>query len=95
MKAPDKKAPDNAPRSEQRIPYDAFLKQYGRGREAGRQWRQRMPWLDVKNIFGRLYISLESVRRFEEMASRGELAVRWKTPQPRRPGRPRKVASKK
>jgi hypothetical protein len=87
-----------APRSEQRIPYDAFLKQYGRTRSCGRLWRLRMPWLDVKNIFGRLYISLASVQRFEEMASRGELAIYQQAPQPHRRGRrsaTRKLSSKK
>lgn len=74
-------------RNQQRIPFDAFLKQYGRSRACGRLWRQRMPWLDVKNIFGRLYISLASVQRFEEMAARGELAIYH--PQPRRSSRRR------
>jgi hypothetical protein len=57
-----------------RIPYEAFLKQYGRTRATGHRWRRLLPWLDVKDILGRLYISIESVRRFEEMAARGELA---------------------
>jgi hypothetical protein len=78
------KASDNAPRSEQRIPFDDFLRQYGRTRETGFRWRKRLPWLDVKNIFGRLYISLASVRRFEEMAARGELSTFGPKPQPRR-----------
>jgi hypothetical protein len=73
-----------APRSEQRIPFDDFLRQYGRTRDTGYRWRKRLPWLDVKNIFGRLYISLASVRRFEEMASRGELETSGPKPRPRR-----------
>ena len=72
-----------------RIPFDAFLKRYGRTRATGHRWRRLLPWLEVQNIFGRLYISLASVQRFEEMASRGELAVQWRLPQPpRRKGRP-------
>lgn len=87
----------NAPRSEQRIPFDDFLRQYGRTRACGRLWRQRLPWLDVKNIFGRLYITLASVQRFEAMASRGELETTGPKPQPRRRrGRmPRKATPKK
>jgi hypothetical protein len=77
-------------RHQQRIPFDTFLKEYGRTRATGHEWRRRLPWLDVKNIFGRLYISLDSVRRFEEMAARGELAVYRPAPEPRRRRRPSK-----
>jgi hypothetical protein len=47
-----------------------------------------LPWLDVKNIFGRLYITVDSIRRFEEMANRGELAINLRPPA-RRNGRTR------
>jgi hypothetical protein len=65
-----------------RIPFDAFLKQYGRTRATGNRWRRLLPWLDITNIFGRLYISVASVKRFEEMAARGELAVDIRPPKP-------------
>ena len=68
----------------QRIPFDAFLKRYGRTRATGLRWRRLLPWLDILNIFGRLYISVDSVRRFEEAASRGELAIHMRPPPPRR-----------
>jgi hypothetical protein len=72
-----------------RIPFEHFLKQFGRTRATGHRWRRLLPWLEVQNIFGRLYISLASVQRFEEMAARGELAVRMGPP----PGRGRKGKS--
>jgi hypothetical protein len=64
-----------------RIPYEHFLKRFGRTRATGHRWRRLLPWLDVQNIFGRLYISVESVRRFEEAASRGELAIHMRPPE--------------
>jgi hypothetical protein len=67
-----------------RVPFYDWLKQYGRTRATGHRWRRLLPWLDVQNIFGRLYISIESVRRFEEAASRGELAIYLRPPEPRR-----------
>lgn len=70
-----------------RIPFDAFLKRYGRSRATGLRWRRLLPWLDILNIFGRLYISVDSVRRFEEMAARGEFAIHMRPPQGRRPAR--------
>ena len=66
-----------------RIPFEVFLNQYGRTRATGHRWRRLLPWLDVLNIFGRLYITVASVRRFEEMASRGELAIHMRPPQAR------------
>jgi hypothetical protein len=72
-----------------RIPFYDWLKQYGRTRATGHAWRQRLPWLDVINIFGRLYISVESAQRFEEAASRGELAMDIRPPESRRPARRR------
>ena len=63
-----------------RIPYENFLRQYGRTRATGHRWRRLLPWLDDINIFGRLYISTESARRFEEAASRGELAIHMRPP---------------
>ena len=68
-----------------RIRFDLWLKQLGRTRATGQNWRRALPWLDVVDIFGKLYISTESVRRFEEMAARGELAgARPTPPAPRR-----------
>lgn len=72
-----------APRSELRIPFETFLKRYGRTRATGHRWRRLLPWMDVLNIFGRLYISAASIQRFEEMASRGELAIHMRPPPPR------------
>jgi len=44
-----------APRSELRIPFETFLKRYGRTRATGHRWRRLLPWMDVLNIFGPLH----------------------------------------
>jgi hypothetical protein len=41
-----------------------------------------LPWLDVQNIFGRLYVTVASAQKFDEMAARGELAIHWRPPHP-------------
>jgi hypothetical protein len=77
------------PLNPKRIPFEAFVKRFGRTRATGWRWRKMLPWLDITNVFGRNYISLESVRRFEELAAQGKLAMRTGLP----PGRGRKSKS--
>jgi len=43
------------------------------------RWRKR-GWLKVTNICGRLYLSAEAIREFNERAERGEFAQEHKAP---------------
>lgn len=72
----------DAAATEQWIPFDLWLSQFGRTRQTGFRWRKELPWLEVRNIMGRVYISVASARRFSELASAGELPGRHKTPPP-------------
>lgn len=43
------------------------------------RWRKR-GWLKVTNICGRLYLSEDAIRQFNERAERGEFAQQHKAP---------------
>jgi hypothetical protein len=76
-------APNPPAAPEQWIPFDDWLSQFGRTRQTGHRWRQQLPWLKVRNILGRVYISATSARRFSELAAAGELAIHHTPPPPR------------
>jgi hypothetical protein len=38
----------------------------------GFRWRKELPWLKVINIFGRLYVSRDTIAEFERRALDGE-----------------------
>ena len=59
------------------IPFENWLSQFGRTRQTGFRWRKVLPWMEVRNIMGRVYISAASARRFSELAAAGKLAGRF------------------
>jgi hypothetical protein len=56
------------------VPFHDWLEGMGRTRATGHRWRREFPWLKVINIFGKLYISRETIAEFERRAFAGELA---------------------
>ena len=66
------------------VSFDKFLRSYGKTRQTGHRWRRLMPWLDaaIVNVFGRLYLPIEAVQKFEEMAAAGQLAIHLRPPPP-------------
>jgi hypothetical protein len=79
--------------AEQWIPFEHWLRQFGRTRQTGHRWMQELPWLKAEtiNILGRLYISAAGARRFVELAAAGQLAGRH-NPLPPPPRGPKKAA---
>jgi hypothetical protein len=62
------------PHASQIVPFYGWLEEIGRCRGTGHRWRKDYPWLKVINVFGRLYISRETIADFERRALSGELA---------------------
>ena len=56
------------------VPFHGWLEELGRTRATGHRWRKQYPWLKVINIFGKLYISRDTIADFERRAITGELA---------------------
>ena len=56
------------------VSYDAWLASLTKTRTTGFRWRKQYPWLKTVNIFGKLYISRETIAEFERRALAGELA---------------------
>ena len=73
--------PSDAPTSpngiDQWIPFENWLSQFGLTRQTGFRWRRVLPWMEVQNIMGRVYISAASAQRFSELAAAGKLAGRF------------------
>jgi hypothetical protein len=90
-----KRTSDPPAAAEQWIPFEHWLRQFGRTRQTGHRWMQELPWLKAEtiNIPGRLYISAAGARRFVEPAAAGQLAGRHNPPPP--PPRGPKKASHK
>ena len=60
-------------------PFDEFLRGKGLTRTTGFRYR-RAGIIKTVNIFGRLYITAQEVREFEERAVRGEYSKKPNTP---------------
>ena len=76
--------------SPDRVPFEVWLRKFGRTRATGHRWRRAFPdVLDVVNIMGRLYVTVESALKFEDLAQRGRLAVHRQPPPGL--GRPKKT----
>jgi hypothetical protein len=56
------------------VSYDAWIRSLNKTRATGFRWRKEYPWLKTVNIFGRRYISRETIAEFERRAMAGELA---------------------
>jgi hypothetical protein len=58
------------------VSFHGWLHELNRTRSTGHQWRKRYPWLaaGVVNVFGKLYISRDTIVEFERRALAGELA---------------------
>jgi hypothetical protein len=54
------------------VAFDGWIKSLGRTRATGHRWRKTLPWLRVINIFGKNYISRETIAEFERRARAGE-----------------------
>jgi hypothetical protein len=54
------------------VSFDAWLSSLAKTRTTGFRWRKEFPWLKVINIFGRLYISRDTIADFERRALDGE-----------------------
>ena len=52
--------------------FDAWLASLSKTRTTGFRWRKEYPWLKTVNIFGRLYISRDTIAEFERRALDGE-----------------------
>ncbi|HEY5743713.1 MAG TPA: hypothetical protein VIS99_14355 [Terrimicrobiaceae bacterium] len=55
------------------VAFDSWIKSLNKTRVTGHRWRQQFPWLKTVNIFGRLYISRDTIADFERRALGGEL----------------------
>ena len=56
------------------VSYDAWIRGLNKTRATGFRWRKEYRWLKTVNIFGRRYISRETIAEFERRAMAGELA---------------------
>ena len=54
------------------VSFDAWLSSLAKTRTTGFRWRKELPWLRVIRIFGRLYISRDTIAEFERRALDGE-----------------------
>jgi hypothetical protein len=56
------------------VSFYGWINELNRTRATGHRWRREYPWLKVVNIFGKLYISRDTIAEFERRALAGELA---------------------
>ena len=56
------------------VSFHGWIGELNRTRATGHRWRKEYPWLKVVNIFGKLYITRETIAEFERRALAGELA---------------------
>jgi hypothetical protein len=56
------------------VAFDAWMKSLNKTRATGHRWRKRFPWLKTVNIFGKNYISRQTITEFERRAAAGEFA---------------------
>jgi hypothetical protein len=61
------------------IPFDRWLNSIDKTPATGWRWRQR-GWIATVNICGRVYISRDEIKRFEERAAAGEFSKIHATP---------------
>ena len=54
------------------VAFDSWIKSLNKTRVTGHRWRRQFPWLKTVNIFGRLYISRDTIADFERRALDGE-----------------------
>jgi hypothetical protein len=54
------------------VSFDVWLGSLDRTRATGHRWRKQFPWLTVLNIFGKLYVTRDSIAEFERRALAGE-----------------------
>jgi hypothetical protein len=54
------------------VSFDVWLESLNRTRATGHRWRQKFPWLETINIFGKLYIRRTTIEEFERRAAVGE-----------------------
>jgi hypothetical protein len=54
------------------VTYDAWIGSLNKTRATGWRWRKTYPWLKTVNIFGKLYITCETIAEFERRALAGE-----------------------
>lgn len=61
------------------IPFDRWLESIDKTPATGWRWRQR-GWITTVNICGRVYVSRDEIKRFEERAAAGEFSKVHSTP---------------
>jgi len=59
--------------------FDRWLKDIDKTPVTGWRWR-RLGWIQTVNICGRLYVSRDEIKRFEQRAAAGEFAAIHKVP---------------
>src|SRR5260370_38824606 len=61
------------------FPFDRWLQSIDKTPATGWRWRQR-GWIVTVNICGRVYVSRDEIKRFEERAASGEFSTGLVTP---------------
>jgi hypothetical protein len=63
------------------VPFGEFLEGLGKSEVTGWRWR-RAGVIQTINIYGKIYISVDEIRRFEGRACAGEFSRNIKPPHP-------------
>lgn len=71
--------PNGAAKTSSLIPFDRWLRDLGKSRATGWRWR-RDGVVTTCNVFGRHYVTLDEIGRFERAALSGEFARAIATP---------------
>jgi hypothetical protein len=71
--------PNGAAKTSSLIPFDRWLRDLGKSRATGWRWR-RDGVVTTHNVFGRHYVTLDEIGRFERAALSGEFARAIATP---------------
>ena len=66
------------------LAFDRWLKDIDKTPATGWRWR-RLGWINTVNICGRLYVSRDEIKRFEQRAASGEFAKEHVIPKRRNP----------
>lgn len=56
------------------VPFDVWTRSLNKHRATAWRWRKQFPWLTTINVFGKLYVTRETIAEFERRAIAGELA---------------------
>jgi hypothetical protein len=68
------------------ILFGLFLQSLGVTSPTGWRWR-KLGWITTLNIAGRVYVSRDEIKRFQQRAAAGEFSKTHKTPRRKAPSR--------